>query len=586
MSTATTTATTNTINTLNGGVGQTDPPQLLIRQHVKYIYIDTVMHHSVLYWQAQLNIFVFQLQDDNDTSASGGSSGAYGAHGSLRATTSGAVPTSPSSSSTTAMTDTENDDVHMMGDHHHHHQYHLTRQHQQPQSSIQVYHDNCESEMVMNNGQICHKNGDGGVSSDDDDDDDDYCDHDPYDDEQLLEDDIEDIVIDEQEQISACRQYILPSVRFVDTWDSLMFDNDETKYNLLHYASSAMLFSDCRINTHLISWNRVMLLHGPAGTGKTSLCKALAQKLSIHLCSHVNSCDDIEDTSSSSSRSGRKRTRRGQRRQRYSHGQLIEINTHSLFSKWFSESGKLVFKLFQHVQQMVQDEDAFVCVLIDEVESLTSARQSALNGTEPSDSIRVVNAVLTQLDQLKRYRNVLILTTSNITGAIDLAFVDRADLKQYIGPPGMKARFHILKSCIAELVRVNLVTVVGTNNHSLSDSASHKRGSSASIQYLERLTFDDMISMSCTNDQQTNNDYQNVNDGSDSHLKLHLSLFKELCEKCDGFSGRSLRKLPFMAHAFFVQSRQCSLEAYLRAMIKAADREITERGHLNESSKK
>ena len=51
------------------------------------------------------------------------------------------------------------------------------------------------------------------------------------------------------------------------------------------------------------------------GTGKTSLCKALAQKMSIRL-------------------SGR-----------YEFGQLVEINSHSLFSKWFSESGKLVQKM-------------------------------------------------------------------------------------------------------------------------------------------------------------------------------------------------------------------------------------------------
>ena len=142
----------------------------LIHQHVKYIYIDTVMHDSVLYWQAQLKIFVFQLHDDNDTTT------------------------------TTTM------------------------------------HNNNNNDMMMENN--------------------------------IDEDDVEEIVIDEQEQISACRQYILPSVRFVDTWDSLMFDDSETKYNLLNYASSAMLFSDSKINTHLISWNRVMLLHGPPGTGK------------------------------------------------------------------------------------------------------------------------------------------------------------------------------------------------------------------------------------------------------------------------------------------------------------------------------
>ena len=41
------------------------------------------------------------------------------------------------------------------------------------------------------------------------------------------------------------------------------------------------------------------------------------------------------------------------------------------------------------------------------------------------ENLRVVNALLTQLDQIKRAPNVLILTTSNITGAIDGAFVDR-----------------------------------------------------------------------------------------------------------------------------------------------------------------
>ena len=92
--------------------------------------------------------------------------------------------------------------------------------------------------------------------------------------------------------------------------------------------------------------------------------------------------------------------------------------------------------------------------------------------------MRVVNALLTQLDGLKRYKNALVVTTSNLTvhharlepahlahgrtrpgaparprrpaahacaprraqGAIDAAFVDRADIKQYIGPPGLGAR--------------------------------------------------------------------------------------------------------------------------------------------------
>ena len=49
---------------------------------------------------------------------------------------------------------------------------------------------------------------------------------------------------------------------------------------------------------------------------------------------------------------------------RYEHGKLVEINSHSLFSKWFSESGKLVQRLFAAVTDMVDDESGFVVVLI------------------------------------------------------------------------------------------------------------------------------------------------------------------------------------------------------------------------------
>ncbi len=57
----------------------------------------------------------------------------------------------------------------------------------------------------------------------------------------------------------------------------------------------------------------------------------------------------------------------------------MEINAHSLFSKWFSESGKLVTKMFNKITEIVEDRSLFVCVLIDEVESLTAARQAAAN---------------------------------------------------------------------------------------------------------------------------------------------------------------------------------------------------------------
>ena len=58
------------------------------------------------------------------------------------------------------------------------------------------------------------------------------------------------------------------------------------------------------------------------------------------------------------------------------------------------------------MQETLEDTDCLTFVLIDEVESLTSARKAALSGGEPSDSIRAVNALLTQLDALKRFNNV------------------------------------------------------------------------------------------------------------------------------------------------------------------------------------
>jgi len=58
----------------------------------------------------------------------------------------------------------------------------------------------------------------------------------------------------------------------------------------------------------------------------------------------------------------------------YNNAILLEINAHSLFSKYFSESGKLVMKMFSRIKEYLEDLNTFVVILIDEVESLTAAR--------------------------------------------------------------------------------------------------------------------------------------------------------------------------------------------------------------------
>ena len=82
-------------------------------------------------------------------------------------------------------------------------------------------------------------------------------------------------------------------------------------------------------------------------------------------------------------------------------------------------------RLFDSVKEKLADPTTFVVLMIDGVESLTSARKNASSDRKCSDSLRMVNSLLTQLDQIKRFPNVLVLATSNLTGSIDQAFIDR-----------------------------------------------------------------------------------------------------------------------------------------------------------------
>lgn len=97
---------------------------------------------------------------------------------------------------------------------------------------------------------------------------------------------------------------------------------------------------------------------------------------------------------------------------------MIEVNAAALFSRFFSESAKLVATLFDKIRDMTDDEEVFICILIDEVESITASRKETL-GADPTDSMRVVNVLLTQLDILKTRPNILLLTTSNLLEASD-----------------------------------------------------------------------------------------------------------------------------------------------------------------------
>jgi glucose-6-phosphate isomerase len=304
---------------------------------------------------------------------------------------------------------------------------------------------------------------------------------------------------EDDEEIATYKEYALPCREFSEYWDSLYLDEGK-KLRLKNYARTALEFGNLNVNASLVAFNRVVLLHGPPGTGKTTMCKGLAQKLAIQML----------DT--------------------YSEPVFVEINAHSLFSKWFSESGKLVSKLFEKIQELTDDEDTFVFVLVDEVESLAAARKAT--GAEPSDAIRVVNALLTQLDALREKKNAMVLTTSNVTDAIDVAFIDRADVKMYVGNPADAARGHILLSSINELKRVGILPPT---------------------KLEMALTF-----------------YGN-------------NLFKDVVIATEGMSGRALRKLPFLTIAGMNRSMcdgPINDEEFLRAVREQAMNEKRERERL------
>lgn len=164
---------------------------------------------------------------------------------------------------------------------------------------------------------------------------------------------------DDDDQLPQARVIELPSKALNGAWDSLVFD-DSLPSRLLRYMTrmiSMMKQPGLRLTT--FNWNRICLLHGPAGSGKSTLCRALAQKLSIRLSGQFKSAC------------------------------LVEINTNALLSKYFSESGKLIGAAFERIRNMAQDKTKLVCVLMDEVETIAGSRERSSAGGECNDGMRV-----------------------------------------------------------------------------------------------------------------------------------------------------------------------------------------------------
>jgi hypothetical protein len=63
------------------------------------------------------------------------------------------------------------------------------------------------------------------------------------------------------EDTPAATHRILPSLEYHHLWESLIYDS-AIKKKLLKYAIGTVLFSKMNVDSNLVTWNKVVLLHG------------------------------------------------------------------------------------------------------------------------------------------------------------------------------------------------------------------------------------------------------------------------------------------------------------------------------------
>lgn len=263
-----------------------------------------------------------------------------------------------------------------------------------------------------------------------------------------------------KQTLSQTKITLLPSQDFEGLWESLHFD-DRIKQRFYSYATVALkiasLSKDVEDDSYMdiLANNKLLLVHGPPGTGKTTICKALCHKLSIRreFSQEVSPIDTTHK------------------------GIVVEISCSQIFSRWFGESSKNLATIFNDVENLLkinQQNASFVCLLIDEVEAIAFSRSDLLNKNESTDGVRVVSTLLTQLDRLKKYNNLLVLATSNLIESLDPAFVDRTDGSFYIGNPSKNGIVEILSLGLRGLISKGIISVLGDSSDIL-ESPKYKQ---------------------------------------------------------------------------------------------------------------
>ena len=145
-----------------------------------------------------------------------------------------------------------------------------------------------------------------------------------------------------------------------------------------------------------------ILLHGPSGTGKTMLAKAVATE---------------------------------------SEANFISVKGPELISKWVGESERGIREIFRRARQ------ASPCVIFfDEIDSIAPTRGGGMEGVH-SSAERMVSQLLTEMDGIQEIHEVVVLAATNRIDMIDTALLrpGRFDKIVYVPNPDVKARQKILE---------------------------------------------------------------------------------------------------------------------------------------------
>jgi len=144
-----------------------------------------------------------------------------------------------------------------------------------------------------------------------------------------------------------------------------------------------------------------ILLHGPPGSGKTLLAKAVANESGLN---------------------------------------FINVKGPELMSRYVGESEKSIRETFRRAKQT-----APCIIFFDEIDALAPKRGSGIADSHVSE--RVISQLLTEMSGLEELRGVIVLAATNRIDLIDPALLraGRCDLILHIPPPNKKARLHIFK---------------------------------------------------------------------------------------------------------------------------------------------